>query len=364
MTSKQTLVILVANYFEQCSGGAELQAYYLAETAKNNHWDVHYIFISNGDPYKNSLGITLHPIKKSKLAAKLGNIKYVYLFQIWRRLYQINPDAVYQRAASSLSGIANLYASLNSKKMVFHIAHDNGVIPIKLNWRSFFQVPELLLKKSGLKRSTTIIAQTNYQAQKFLKTYGRAVTRVIPNAHPEPETLQVKNKTLSIVWIANMKPIKQPEIFIELAAELKKTHDVDCTMIGRIDNYSDTIRKAVNEGYIKALGEISNDKVNELLEKSHILINTSISEGFSNTFIQAWMRGTPVVSLHVNPDNLFSTQNIGFCSMDFNGLVRDVSRLLKNENDILNSMAASSIEYAHKHHSINNMHELLKEFSK
>lgn len=66
--------------------------------------------------------------------------------------------------------------------------------------------------------------------------------------------------------------------------------------------YSDTLstRIALLDN-VTYLGERDNGYINNLLEiQADLLVNTSDSEGFSNTFIQAWLRGIPVLSLNSN----------------------------------------------------------------
>ena len=99
------------------------------------------------------------------------------------------------------------------------------------------------------------------------------------------------------------------------------------------------------------IGEISYEKTNELLEKSSLLINTSLTEGFSNTFIQAWMRETPVITLNCDPDNLIKNNKIGFHSRSFEQLVRDVKYLIGNK-DIINQMGKNARKYSIEHHNI------------
>src|SRR5690606_14805489 len=73
----------------------------------------------------------------------------------------------------------------------------------------------------------------------------------------------------------------------------------------------DRVGKLTNLTY---LGLQAQDTVNKVLAESHIFINTSEYEGFANTFIQAWMRGAPVLSLSVNPDNIFDDKTLGICA--------------------------------------------------
>ena len=79
---------------------------------------------------------------------------------------------------------------------------------------------------------------------------------------------------------------------------------------------------------LRHLGSQPNGAVNELLARSHLLVNTSEYEGFSNTFIQAWLRNVVVVSLTVNPDSVFDDDRYGVCARgSYDELVRAVTRL-------------------------------------
>jgi glycosyltransferase involved in cell wall biosynthesis len=135
-------------------------------------------------------------------------------------------------------------------------------------------------------------------------------------------------------------------------------------MLGRTtDRYESLVRMA-KENNIEVMGELPNDKVNNLLSQSHILVNTSQSEGFSNTFIQAWMRKVPVVSLQVDPDHIIEREGIGFCCTgNFEKLAGNTKRLIK-DHELREQMGRKAREYAVQHHSLKNMELIIKVFDK
>lgn len=347
---KPTLITLLSSYICQNNGGAELQASYLCNFAIE-HFNVHYIFLSTGHFYKEKTSLKLHPISRKKFCSRLGNVKYFYFLGIWNLLRSIRPIYIYQRCASGLTGIAAYYAKLNNCKLIFHIAHDRDVNMHPLFWTRPWLIPEQLLIRYGIKNADTIIAQTKSQSVSLLKNFGRNAV-IISNGHPIPEECLKSDNPITVIWIANWKPIKQPERFVELVEKLRTLDNVRYVMVGRNENYLRLVGKAKSKG-IEVFGEVSNDEVNNLLVQSHILINTSKQEGFSNTFIQAWLRNVPVVSLTVNPDNVFNDRKLGICSHTFEQLVTDTTQLI-TDPELRKRMGVSARDYAVQHHSLEN----------
>ncbi len=341
-------------------GGAELQARYLEEEALRQGWNTHYCFLSNGNHIENRNGTLLHPIQHKKIWLKLGNIKYPYIKKMLHLLHEIKPDIIYQRCGLSFTGIAAYYAKKNNCKFIFHIAHDRDVQITSYPRRRPWLVPENKLMQYGIRNAEMIIAQTHYQAEQLTKNYGRNAV-VIPNGHPVPDDCRKAASPIRVLWVANWKPMKQPEIFVRLAEKLGHRKDIRLVMLGRTaDRYAELIQKA-RGNHIEVMGEIPNEQVNELLTDSHILVNTSRQEGFSNTFIQAWMRRVPVVSLQVDPDNILQREEIGFCSGSVEKLVEDTNRLLVDHR-LRNSMGHKARAYAVKHYSLGNMRQVIRVF--
>jgi len=349
--------LILGSYWGQCQGGAELQAHYLEKEALRLGWDTHYSFLSDGSRYENHEKTILHPINMKKIWIKLGNIKYPYAGHLFHSLSTLKPDIIYQRGGLSFTGIAAFYAQRNKCKFIFHIAADWDVKPVAITWKRFYLLPEYLLMQYGIKNADIIIAQTQFQKKKLNRHYGRDAI-LIPNGHPIPRDCKKDRTEIKILWIGNWKPVKQPQIFIKLAGAISPMGKVHFIMLGRTNGYSKLVVDA-RKNSIEIRGEIPNDKVNQLLENAHLLINTSYQEGFSNTFIQAWMRRVPVISLKVDPDNIIQGNGLGRCSGSFNKLVQDTKELIA-DNVLRETMGAQARKYAVKHHSLNNIESILK----
>jgi glycosyltransferase involved in cell wall biosynthesis len=108
---------------------------------------------------------------------------------------------------------------------------------------------------------------------------------------------------------------------------------------------------------VRCLGESSQDEVNALLDRAHLLINTSKWEGFSNTFIQAWMRSVPVITLGVNPDGILDREGLGWCFDSVEEIAKVVGEVAANP-DMLEAVGERARQYAIRNFSLDNASEL------
>ncbi len=319
-------------------------------------WETHYFFLSNNKGYEKPVGTFLHPIKRKRVWTKLGDISYPYMWQLWRTLEQTAPDVIYQRCGTALTGVAAYFAQRHKRKLIFHVASDRDVYPKPFAWQKPHSIFEYKMTEYGILHADSIIAQTQYQADILAQNFKKKAI-VIPNGHPVPRDCRKKNDKILILWIGNWKPVKRPELFIELAKKIGQMKDTRLTMLGRTDNY-DALVATARKNNVNVLGEVDNRKVNELLENAHLLVNTSAHEGFSNTFIQAWMRRVPVLSLQVDPDNLIRNKGIGYCTGSLDSLISTTKELVLDhrKRDLMGKKAR---EYALRHLTLQNMDRIL-----
>ena len=362
------ICFVLEHFLKYSIGGAELQAYYIAQRlAKDN--DVHYIYVESDKDFlqrkfgKRDDDITLHRLKRYNYKI-FNETQFLNYFELQKLLRKIDPDLIYQRCGNSHTGIAARWSKKNGKKMVFGISSDyncssKGILNFNMNFPNYpFKILNYFFTNDGIKKADLIIAQTNYQ-KRLLKLNFNVRAIVIPNAHPIPEEPFEKPYPPIVAWIGNIKPLKKPELFIKLADKLKDV-DVKFVYAGRPStNYYQNFLMKNSEKLpnLDYLGEIPFEKTNELLSKSSLFVNTSITEGFPNTYIQAWMRKTPVVTLTCDPDDLIKRHGLGFHSGSFEQLVKDVRYLIENE-DVRREMGEKARRYALKNHDIKKIGEL------
>ena len=253
-------------------------------------------------------------------------------FSVLRLLKKHAPDVVYTRTGTPLVGIGARYCQAHNKTLVYHIAHKSDVEPpIEKGRRAFLKRLQRPLYEYGLRRANVILAQAHYQSELLRRNYHINATAIIPNFHPTPPKMEKRTDIRTVLWVANLKPSKRPEVFVELARRLRHIEHTQFLMIGAIQDpaYRSLSERTSDLCNFSYLGAQPVEEVNRLMSSADIFVNTSQSEGFPNTFIQAWLNALPVVSFDLDPDYLLRTKKLGEdCQGDIDLLTSTVSMLL------------------------------------
>jgi glycosyltransferase involved in cell wall biosynthesis len=318
--TRARVCVLMPMHWSRQAGGAELQVRaLLGALSRRADLDVHCIVRSAGEDYSPE-GYTLHRLQAPRSLAG------TFLFDapaLLRLLDQVAPDVVYQRVGCVYTGISAWWARRRGRRMVWHVASDRDLAPQA--WRMSLRAPVEQLDRwivaFGARKASSIIVQNAAQAELLRTRFGRHDAVRIPNFHPIPPALATKPADrVTIAWVGNIKPIKRPEMFVRLASDLRDLGQVDFVMAGAQNLYGrewDDLRERIAHlPNLHYLGPRPHDEINALLDRSHLLVNTSRMEGFPNTFIQAWMRAVPAVSLSVDPDGVFQGEKMGICADD------------------------------------------------
>ena len=286
----------------------------------------------------------------------------MHAIPLYRALRHARPDVIYQRVACGYTAVAAHYARRHGARFIWHVAHDSDVSPdSSIHGRN--PLRRFLEKRSveyGIRNTDQIVTHTEHQAALLHQNYDRVADAMVPNFHPFPTERNDKSGPLTVLWVANLKPWKRPEAFVRLAESLLDLEDVRFMMVGALSagaqewQWEETLLTRMEETpNLDYLGRLTQDQVNELMARAHVFVNTSRREGFAKTFIQAWMREVPVVTLSVNPDGVLDRERVGICAGSEERLSDAVRTLLTNAPQ-RQEYAARACAYAAKKHSLHN----------
>ena len=360
------LCIVLECHWRAQMGGAEYQARVIAETlAARPDFEVFYL-ARHCAP-----GEAADPYPIVRIGHNRGIRRRAVFFdapQLWRTLATLEPDVIYQRMRQSYTAVAAAYARKFGKRFVFHVASDYDVMPgafrKHLSLNTPFDFVEAVLGKHGMRRATAIVTQTRRQAELLQKNLGLQSVAVIPNLHPQPrtgESTEKRSDVFQVAWVGDFKLVKRPEHLVRLAEELQHVSGLRFVMAGRRGSdrvYGDLHAKIRSLGNVEYVGELTHDEVNELLARSHCLINTSDVEGLSNTFIQAWMRGTVVLSLNADVDGALAERGLGYLAGTYQNLRDLLAKLVADPND-LQALTHRAREFAFERYSLKNIDALV-----
>jgi len=309
-----------------CINGSQVQMYNLALAFKKAELEVHYITLSNANTRKDEIinGIIIHWIpNRHFLFSWIQNIKVFN--QI---LDKIQPDILYQRGRSPLTYTAAKWIKKNQKKFFWGSNGENSCEFWKqlkqLNksqkplWRKLLLFPDMIIQDllihKGIYGATKVVNQTYHQKNQLWKNFKKTGI-VLPSYFLPPTTKQQQKKKI-VLWLANLIPNKQPEFFIKFA---EQNQDLEWKFIlagGTNDKkyWQSLLHQAAKLKNLQMIGKVAFEENQKYYSQVSLFVNTSINEGISNTFVQAWLNSTPVLCFNIDPNDWIKTHNLGYCA--------------------------------------------------
>ena len=343
-------------------GGAEDQAHKLAceLTGRDN---VRVTYLARGVPSEGSCGYEVHGIQGSSalrhrtLLADSGHL--------FGKLRELRPDVVYQRAKIAYTAVCAYYARRAGIPLVFHVASDpdaDGRLlrrPITVN--APLDILEVLVANWGVRRSSHVVVQTSKQADLLRRKFRREPFALVRNFQAIPAKLPEKGRCgLRVLWVGNVKEVKRPELFLELAECFAARDDIEFWMVGRAATHRGmraTMARIQKSKHVRYFGELSLDAVDALMNEADVFVNTSSFEGFPNTFIQAWARGAIVTSLEVDVDGGLDAAGIGYCTHSLTRLVEVIDQLRRSPQ-VRREISMRAFSHVLNEHSLKNVERL------
>ncbi len=304
--------------------GIQVQMSFWARTFVNNGWKV--LSFSNVNSNKSINGVEF--VSKFSLAcfSKLRLELVSDIINSWRSVFAFNPDVVIARGASRNLYFLSILCKWKKIKLIYFGASDSDFMPGKeiiggnsLNRR---------LYQKSIRRIQYFVSQNIAQNEGLLQHYNKN-SLILPNIWI-PKSILSSVKQYDAIWIANLRPLKRAEWFVELAKSMPNHRFVIVGGVSQKDYYEEIEHLALSISNLSFLGAQPFEVVNMILSESKLLVCTSEYEGFPNTFLQAWAQSIPIVST-VNPSSLLTKNNLGIVIEDLKSLKVTVDLLLNNE---------------------------------
>lgn len=361
MEKKRCLIwtTAIADLFDphKAIGGFSVQMYLWSKTFYNNGWDV-FTFTSKQKQIDQLADYVL--IKEYNTNILTAFLYFVFSFWV---LIKVRPDIVITRGGKN----RNLYfISICCKILKIEQVHFMGSDKDLTNeYDSFSDKMNKSLFRKGLALVNNVIAQNEFQCAELNNKLHKKKILLIPNiwgdialgCNDQNELIHSDNY---ILWIGNIKHLKQPLMVLDIAKRLPNYHFI---MIGGNQDsflYEKCIEKSSEINNLDFLGGKNFFDSNDYFKKAKVFICTSEYEGFPNTFLQSWFYNIPVFST-VDPSNVIKKYGLGGNCNSVDDFVNDLENLMTNECKY-KDMQANIKEYFMKAHNAQFHYTRLIEF--
>ncbi len=361
------LCIAGHRHWSEHAGGVELQLRYLGEALAAGGWEVVHLCHSLTGKYGQELEA---PGRLIYWIPLYPNGFCVPRQQVETLLAELNPDVLYQRGWGILqeSGVVLDFALRRKLPYVFALSSDLTVqkfLPTTYTfirhrhprWRSWLLLPYALwsdvqLHKT-LRKAPYLFTQHKGQQELLRRRYGRE-SLVVPTLHPELHRPARKEPTPLVVWIHNYRPHAQLGLALKIAASYERSGIQFFFVTGstRPEQLRELHRWKRLPSNVRLFGALSPEEAQELLERAWVLLHTAFYEGFPNTFVQAWLRETPVVSLWVDPGGVLRREGIGICADGNTARLQQALESFLDNPEHRATVGLRAREYAEKQHGL------------
>lgn len=274
-------------------GGAEVQQAYIARGLARAGYRVSMICLDYGQPeYERIDGIAMH--KAFRMDAGIPGLRFLpRIASYWKAMRTVDADIYYQRSSAIWTGVVDAFCRRYGKRSIYAAASDMDFRPGK---EPMHGARDRWMYHQGLKRVDRIVVQNTSQLRDCRDTYGRD-SLLIPSTYELPPDAAPGERD-TVLWVANMREGKRPQILLDLAAKLPHRRFV---MVGGdgSGNPADARRfeeireRAARLPNVEMTGFMPHAKAEAYFDRARIVINTSAYEGMPNTFLQAWARSVP-----------------------------------------------------------------------
>jgi glycosyltransferase involved in cell wall biosynthesis len=306
----QNLSVLAPEYKDLTVGGEPVQQTLLARALARRGHDVSMIVADLGQ----ADGMRYEGVRTFKAYRPDAGVPVLRFIHprwtgLWSALKRADADLYYTSCAGMEVDLLAFFCRQFGKRFVIRSASDSDCDRSRLLVR---HARDRALYAYGLRRADAILVQSDSQARSLSRSYGLA-SRVAGMLVEPPMTAPTHD--LDVLWVGNVRRVKRPDRVLWLSARLPHVafHMVGGALPGEEALYAHVRNAAAACGNVTFHGRLSYADAGNLYGRARLLLNTSDVEGFPNSYLQAWVRGVPVVTL-IDPDGVIGREGLGIAA--------------------------------------------------
>ena len=301
------LPVLAPEYRQHTIGGESVQQTLLGLALARRGHDVSMVVADYGQRDTAEWG-AIRVFKAFRPEAGIPVLRFIHprWTGVWSALARADADLYYTSCAGMHVGLVALFCRRWHRRFVFRTASDTDCDGSRLLVRF---ARDRWLYAFGLRRADAILVQSASQAETLARCYGLE-GRVAGMFVEKPQLPAVRD--IDVLWVSNIRRVKRPDRILELAEALPDVgiHMVGGPLPGEEELFRKVRRAAGAKPNISFRGRLSYRDSSDLFDRARVFVNTSDVEGFPNSYLQAWVRGVPVVTL-IDPDRVIAREGLG-----------------------------------------------------
>lgn len=341
--SLHALPVLAREYSHLGAGGEQVQHTLLCRALVRRGLKVAMVVLDHGQP-DGAVWDGVRTIRAYRPRAGIPGLRFFHprWSGIDAALRRADAGVYYASCAGVHLGIAAMFCGAHRRRLVFRTASNVDCQPRNL---PLGNVRDRKLYEYGLRRADAVLTQTVGQQSDMVANYG-VESRVAGMLVEAPaRILGAGERDIDVLWVNNIATFKRPDRLVQLARDLphRRFVMVGGPWTGHEACYESIRAAAQTCDNLEFLGRVPYQDVNDYYSRARVFVNTSDIEGFPNSYLQAWMRGTPVVTF-IDPDGVIVREGLGGSPPDEVGMAAAVESLLSDDAG-WNSVSGSAMAY-------------------
>ena len=317
-------------------GGATVELYAWIKGLEANNCEVGVLTRAGAKEYVgNNTNINFIEAYDPKImAGKLWSLNRYRL--LYKAIKKFNPDYLIQECAGIETGIMAYIGKKLSIPFVYRVANDIDTDD-RINKKLKFH--QRILFKYGLRNSSAIFCQNNYQFEKIMSELPNKKLFIIHipyyNRIEFPRIKKYSERTY-IAWMATFQYQKNLPLLYNI---VKKMPNILFKIAGRSKSFNlDRETKYAVEGLkqcnnVEFMGQLTRKKAAPFLAGAYALLNTSHYEGFPLSYLDALAVGTPIITKNENdPDDFISINRLGAIGNNYSELEKLINKIINDSN--------------------------------